>query len=181
VVQHVDWKEGEMHVALTSAPFALALKQDYPEIEAAVRINTEGGGVISYGEKQLLVDDVFFADSTFFDLFSFELLHGDLSSSLSKPQSIVLTQSLAEKLFEDAAEAIGKTVLFENGFENIVTGVVRDVPPNSHLNFSALRSFPADYTNGWQAFDLYTYILLNENTDVGNLTHNLRQFFENYL
>src|SRR5690606_29971298 len=87
VVQHVDWKEGEMHVALTSAPFALALKQDYPEIEAVLRINTEGGGVISYEDKQLLVDDVFFADSTFFDLFSFELLHGDLSSSLSKPQS----------------------------------------------------------------------------------------------
>lgn len=181
VVQHAAWDNQELDVAITSAPFAPALVNDYPEIEAAVRVNSEGGGVMSYEKNQMVVNDAFFVDSNFFKVFSFEFLHGNPGVSLAKPQSIVLTESLAEKLFGDPSIALGKTIHFTNNFENVVTGVIKDVPINSHLNFSALRSFPANYTNGWQNFDIYTYILLNENSDIEHLESKLPQFFEKHL
>ena len=59
VVQHAAWDNQELDVAITSAPFAPALVNDYPEIEAAVRVNSEGGGVMSYEKNQMVVNDAF--------------------------------------------------------------------------------------------------------------------------
>lgn len=181
VVQNASWSTGAMHVPITSAPFAPALLDHYPEIEAAIRINPEGGGVINYNNNRLIVNDIYFVDSNFFDVFSFELIHGDPSSVLTKPQSIVISNTLATNLFGDPSSAVGRVLYFENDFQNIVTGVMEDVPNNSHLQFSALRSLPSDFTSGWQEFFLYTYILLNKNATVSELESKLPQFFDKYL
>lgn len=181
IVQNASWSDGTMHVPITSAPFAPALVDYYPEIEAAVRINAEGGGVINYKNNQLVVNDIYFVDSNFFDVFSFNLIHGDPTSALTNPQSIVISKKIAAKLFGDPSRALGKTVFFENEFQNIITGVMEDVPNNSHLQFSALRSLPSDFTSGWQEFNLYTYILLNEKASISELKSRLPQFFDKYL
>lgn len=181
VVHYAQWPSGSLKLAPTSAPYAAALKNDYPEIEKTVRIQPEGGGVMSVNDKKLEVNDICFADNTFFSIFTFPLLYGDPATALSKPQSIVLTKSLAESLFGDAKKAIGNVVEFSNHFPNTVTGVMDDVTENSHLQFRAVRSLPANYTNGWENFELYTYLLLNEGSDVKALEAKLPPFYDKYI
>ncbi|GAB3990881.1 ABC transporter permease [Spirosoma daeguense] len=181
VVHYAQWPGGNLKLAPTSAPYAAALKADYPEVEKTVRLNPEGGGVITFGEKKMEVNDIFFSDPSVFDVFTFPFLYGDPSSALRKPQSIVLTKSVAENLFGDARKALGKVVEFSNHFPNTVTGVIEDVPTNSHLQFRALRSLPENYTNGWQNFELFTYLLLTEGSNYKNLEAKLPGFFPKYI
>ncbi|WP_375447163.1 ABC transporter permease [uncultured Fibrella sp.] len=181
VVHYANWPGGNLQLAPTSAPFASALKSDYPEVEQTVRIQPEGGGPITYKDKKLNVGDILFADRTMFEVFSFPFLYGDPKTALAQPQSIVLTKSLAEKLFGQANKAVGQTVAFSNNFPNRVTGVIDDVPANSHLQFSALRSLPANYTSGWQNFGMYTYLLLANGSDPKTLEAKLPGFYEKYL
>ncbi|RYF62219.1 MAG: ABC transporter permease, partial [Cytophagaceae bacterium] len=181
VVHYANWPGGNLQLAPTSAPFAAALKSDYPEVEKTVRIQPEGGGPITFKDKKLNVDDIMFADRTMFDVFSFPFLYGDPATALAQPQCIVITKSLAEKLFGNPAKAVGQTIEFSNNFPNRVTGVIADVPANSHLQFSALRSLSDNYTSGWQNFGMYTYLLLANGSDPKALQVKLPAFYEKYL
>ncbi|AKD57628.1 ABC transporter permease [Spirosoma radiotolerans] len=181
VVQYAQWAGGNLQLAPTSAPFAGALKNDYPAIEKTVRLYPEGGGLITYRDKKIETNDVMFADQSVFDVFTFPFLYGNPATALAQPERIVITKTLAEKLFGDASKAVGQPIEFSNHFANIVTGVIADVPTNSHLQFSALRSMPTNYTNGWQNFELYTYVLLNKAADVKGLEAKLAGFFPKYL
>ncbi|QDK77916.1 FtsX-like permease family protein [Spirosoma sp. KCTC 42546] len=181
VVHYAQWPGGNLKLAPTSAPFGPALKNDYPEVEKAVRINTEGGGQITFNDKKIDVNNIFFTDPSVFDVFTFPFLYGDPASALTKPQSIVLTKSVAENLFGDASKAVGKVIEFSNHFPNTVTGVIEDVPTNSHFQFGALRSLPDNYTAGWQSFELYTYLLLTEGSNYKTLEAKLPGFYQKYL
>ncbi|GAB4051139.1 ABC transporter permease [Spirosoma litoris] len=181
VVHYAQWPGGNLKLAPTSAPFAAALKNDYPEVEKTVRINPEGGGQITFNDKKMDVNNIFFTDPSVFDVFSFPFLYGDPASALTKPQSIVLTKTIAEKLFGDASKAVGKVIEFSNHFPNTVTGVIEDVPTNSHFRFEALRSLPNNYTSGWQSFELYTYLLLTKGSDYKTLEAKLPGFYQKYL
>ncbi len=181
VVQHASWQGGKFDIALTSAPFAQALKEAYPEIEDAVRIDPEGGGIITYKDKKISADNIIFADNAIFNVFTYHFLYGNANTAFSNPQSIVLTKSLAEKIFGSAAEAMNKTIYFGDHYPNTVTGIIQDVPANSHLRFSAVRNLPADYTSGWQNASLYTYLLLKKGTNVKNLEKKLPQFAANTI
>lgn len=181
VTQEAEWATGSFKLAPTSAPFAPALQNEYPEIEKTVRISAEGGGKIRFGEKQVDAHDIFFTDASVFDVFSYPFLYGNPATALREPQKIVLTKTLATNIFGDAAKAVGQTVFFSNNFPNVVTGVIDDVPANSHLNFSALRSLPPDYTGGWQDGDIYTYLLLKEGTDAKKLEAKFPAFYTKYL
>lgn len=181
VVQQAQWQGGNLNLAPTSAPFAEALKRDYPEVEKTVRFNPEGGGLITFGDKKVDVPAIFFTDPTVFDVFTFPFLYGDPGTALHNTQSIVLTKSVAENLFGDARKAVGKVVEFSNHFPNTVTGVIEDLPASSHLQFKALRSFPDAYTGGWQQAELYTYLLLREGSKAETLSAKLPGFFSKYL
>ena len=181
VVQHGKWDAGSFDLAITSAPYAEALRNDYKEVADAVRINTEGGGQVSYGDNQLGVNDIFFADNSIFNIFSYTFIYGDAKSALAKPQSIVLTKSLATILFGDPSLALNKTVLFGDNFLNNVSGVIEDVPKNSHFRFSALRSFDTNYSTGWSEANLYTYLLLENESDKAGLEAQSAHFFNKYL
>ncbi|MDR6569282.1 ABC transporter permease [Chitinophaga ginsengisegetis] len=181
-VNHATWTGGNLHLASTSAPFAAVLKKDYPEIEQITRVEADGGAALKYGEKKLEVGDMFFVDSTFFDVFNFPMAAGDAVSALAQPNSLVLTRSLAQKLIGSPEEAIGKTILTDDSTAYTVSAVMEDVPSNSHFSFSALRLLPPDYNaNGWQNFDVYTYLLLQKDADAKALESKLPAFFERYL
>ena len=181
VVQHGRWGKGSFDLAITSAPYGPALKADYPEVEDAVRIDPEGGGKISYKEKQIMAPDVAFADNSLFNLFSFHFLEGDPRSALSQPHSIVLTETLAQKLFDDPSSAVGKTILFDKKNPVTVTGVMEDVPSNSHFAFSAFRSFNSDYTDRWANADLFTYVLLRRPDEYKKIEASSPAFYDKYL
>src|SRR5688500_9664967 len=122
-----------------------------------------------------------FTDNNIFSVFTYQFIAGNPSNALSAPQTIVITRSLAETLFGDAGTALGKTLYFENKFPNTVSAVIEDLPANSHFRFRGLRALPAGYTADWQAFELYTYILLKKGTAVKNLESKLPAFFSKHL
>ena len=176
VVQHTRWNGNDLHQAPTSAPFAPALKAAFPEVERAARIDIEGGGVISYNGKSFKQNDIVFADQELLDIFSYDFLFGSPADALSKPQAIIINETLAKKIFGSAEKAYNQTLYFENKFPNTVTGIIRDIPVHSHLRFSAVRSLPAGFAEGWQNFHVYTYLLLKKGVRYQDLEKKLPKF-----
>ncbi|GGH71581.1 putative ABC transport system permease protein [Filimonas zeae] len=176
VTQHTRWNGNELHQATVSAPFAPALQAAFPEIEAAVRIDMEGGGVITAGSKKLQQGNIIYADKSLFTIFSYTFLEGDATTALAAPQSIVVDRSTAQRLFGSPEKAIGQTIYFDNNYPNTITGVIDDVPANSHLRFSAVRSFNQGYTEGWQNFHIYTYLLLKKGVQINQLQAKMPAF-----
>lgn len=181
VIQRGTWSGGGFNLAVTSAPYAAALKNDFANVEDVVRIHPEGGGKIIYGEKQLDAGDVFFADNSIFNIFTYSFLDGDAKDALLKPASVILTRTLAEKLFGDASLALNKTIFFGRNFPSTVTGVIDDVPQNSHFRFSALRSFDPGFTTEWNNASLYTYVLLKDPSTAKNIESQSVNFYNKYL
>ncbi|QEC79832.1 ABC transporter permease [Mucilaginibacter ginsenosidivorax] len=182
VAQHGKWNGGSFNLAVTSPPYSQALKADYPEVEEAVRVDLEGGGKIVYNEKQVEAGDISFTDKSIFNVFTYHFLAGDPSTALVKPQSIVLTKTLAEKIFgPDISSAIDKVITFEGEVQNTVTGVIDDVPQNSTFKFSALRSFNADYNGNWGNAGIYTFVLLKDHDDYKKIEARSSDFYNKYL
>lgn len=181
VVQRASWEGGALNLALTSSPFAPALKADYKEVEEAAWIIGEAGGLFSYGTQQIKAGDVFFANSSFLKVFSYQFLYGDPENSLSATNSIVLTEKLARKLFGTAENAMGKVLTLDKDPGGTVTGVIADLPENTHLKFSALRSAPPNQVGAWQQFNGYTYLLLAPNADYKMLEARLPEFYKKHL
>jgi putative ABC transport system permease protein len=156
--------------AATPTPLAPALKADYPEIEHITRLYFDSQVLFEYGEKQIYEERVIYADPDFFNVFPFHILEGDPSRLLDTPQSMVITASMAEKYFGNE-DPLGKVVQVNKQFNFMVTGVMEDVPVNSHFHFDFVLSFLAKneqnfgiYLNLWTGFTtLYTYVVLPEN------------------
>ncbi len=180
-VVQASWPGSHLHVATSSAPFGPTLKKDYPEVENYTRVLTEGGGLLKAGDKRLQTDAVILADSTFFRVFTFPLLAGNPATALAVPDAVVLSESLARRLFGSPAAAMGRQVTWDLRQTSTVTGIMKDVPANSHLRFEAVRSLPGDMGAGWQAFDLYTYILLKPGASVATLRSRLPGFYDRYM
>lgn len=181
VAQHASWNGGKIDMALTSAPFADILKENYPEVDDAVRIDMEGGGIISYSGKKIKADDLIFADPSLFKIFTYQFLKGNATSALSTPQGIVLTRDLAEKLFGPLDNALGRTIYFDNNDGYKVTAIIEDIPQNSQLRFSGVRLLPTEPSMEWQNAHLYTYLLLHKGTDYRVLEKKITQFANNFL
>ena len=179
MVSHGKWGTEKFDITGTSGLAAATMKNDFPEVEDAVRIHAEGGGILTYEDKTIKEDAIFFSDPSFFIVFTWHFLAGN-THALEKPNSIVLTKSLAAKLVTDPVSALNKTVKMDNTLYT-VTGVIDDVPDNSHFGFKAIRSFPADFRVDWGVLEMYTYILLKKNADVNRLRAKLPAFVTKYL
>ncbi|MFT4093091.1 MAG: ABC transporter permease [Niabella sp.] len=181
VVSHGRWDGGSFDITGTSGPTAQALKNEYPEIEQTVRIAPGAGGVINNQQNRLKVDDIFYGDSSFFSVFTYHFIAGSPYRALSAPQSIVLTKGLAVKLFGSADAALNKSIRFQKDIPSLITGVIEDVPDNSHFTFEAIRSFPKDFSPDWSNFYLYTYLLLKNKNDADVLKKKLPDFVKKYF
>lgn len=149
----------------TCGPMAEALVAEIPEVSEATRTWSRGESVFRYEDKIFSEDDLFAADSNFFEVFSFKLLAGDPKTALKEPNSIVLTQSIANKYFGEF-EGLNKTLEIGNDKTAYkVTGIMEDVPGNSHMQFDALYSMITfDFPNSdqWLGNSFSTYYVLNE-------------------
>ncbi|HDJ33891.1 MAG TPA: ABC transporter permease [Bacteroidetes bacterium] len=168
VVSHIRETDDDFLWAVAQIPFATQVKQEYPEVEEAVRIFPAGRLLMTYGGESEYEEDLFYADSCIFDVFSFELVRGDPASVLTHPNSLVVTRSLAKKYF-GAEDPVGKVLVDGHGRSFEVTGLMEDVPRNSHIRFSGLISRtthpPDDEIGSWGNFGVYTYLLLRDGTD----------------
>ncbi len=151
---------------VVSIPLGPALRQEFPEITDSVRI-FDFIGLATRGEKKF--DEIgAFVDPSFFNIFSFKFVEGDSRTALQDPTSIVLSQGLAKKIFGNE-DPIGENLKLNNDLDLNVTGVIEDMPQNSHLHLAFLASFKIfeqkdrDPTN-WGRFQVYTYIQLQDHT-----------------
>jgi putative ABC transport system permease protein len=177
-----------MRWAITPFPMAPALSKDYPEVEEAVRLWSDGGGdgkaMFKNGDLRFYEEKVFYADSNLFRVFTHKFIEGNPRTALIAPKSIVLTQSIAEKYFGVNTSYVGKTLQNASGDVYKVTAVIKDVPRNSHIRFNILMSrssLPADFANNWGGFGFYTYVLLKPNTNVGAFQKKLLPIYDKYL
>lgn len=158
-VQGATYGDG---IAKIGGPWASAAKQEIPEIEESTRFVKFGPALIKQGAEQLYENKGFFAEPSMFNIFSWKLLEGDAATALTEPYSVVLTESLAHKLFA-GENAVGQNFTIDNEPVYKITGVIQDPPLNSHFDFSflvSLSSYQNENLNDWKHYQFYTYLLL---------------------
>jgi putative ABC transport system permease protein len=137
ILDHKTYKE-----ASAGCPAALSksLMADFPEFEAVSRVILWGNIILTVSDNQKISQRAFYADSAFFTIFSFPGVRGDLTTALDAPYSVVLTQTVAKKIFGEQ-DPLGKTIrFFDDDQDHKVTGIIQDVPQNSHFTFDLLIS-----------------------------------------
>ncbi|HZY25239.1 MAG TPA: ABC transporter permease, partial [Bacteroidales bacterium] len=176
---------GILDQAVTAAPMAQAMLKDYPEVLAATRVNRLGAWLIRFGENKFNEDGVLFADSTFFSVLDFKLLKGDPKTALVRPRSMVLTQKYAKKYFGNQDPMGQKMIVEADTILYTVTGVVQDVPDNSHMKFDMLASmstYPGQANSQqWVSHNFYTYIVVKDGTDPAKLQEKFQGMVTKYV
>jgi putative ABC transport system permease protein len=168
---------------VTSAPVAPALRQSFPEVESAVRISSFGNTTVKYGEREFREDAVYLADNSIFDIFSLPMIHGDPKSALVTAYSAVITEKTARRYF-GVENPLGKLLKFGDGHNYAITGVIKNVPANSHLNFDILCSFSSWISENkqeaemWGRISFVTYVLMVPGTDVKQFTAKMERLVD---
>ncbi len=189
VVLDVRLQGREIRTAYTSRPLGPTLKTDVPEVEQATRLwhDPSGSMIVRYQDRRFPEDGVFFADSNFFDVFSIPFVQGDPQTALGDPYAIVLTASMAHKYFGQD-DPMGQVLVLREPsdrdlFEYTVTGVIEDLPANSHMAFDFLASYVTQRqsrSESWLGFGVYTYVKRREGADSDAVGAKLPALFATY-
>jgi len=167
-----------MKDARSSEKIGPMLLSECPEVESYVRFRPLEKAIVKYSEKSFIEDDILYADTSIFNIFTHKFIVGSASTCFEKTNSIVLTCNMANKYFGDA-NPIGK--ILEIGSDNYeVSGIIEDLPDNIHLKFSALINFVPLGTQ-WFTRTCYTYLLINENADAEGIYAKYPQLFEKHM
>ena len=168
-------------------PTVKFMREDFPEVEDMVRFVPPGNAwMIKYGDRGFYERNFYLADSSVFNVFDVPLITGDPRTALAGIDKVVLSESIARKYFGDE-NPMGKILDAEGSFHFEVTGVMRDLPANTHFGFDILAAFriqehyspnPADV---WDWRKSYSYVLLREGSDPGELEAKLPDFVEKYV
>lgn len=158
------------HIPKSSPPMAGYLTENFPEVLNAARVRELSNVPVKYKERLYYEDRIFYADNSFLDIFSFPLLKGDPKTALKKAYTAVITEDTARRYFGDE-DPLGKALTIDEDSGFIITGVVSNVPRNSHFVFDMLCSFETHAQNNrmhmvsWLSINYYTYILIQKGAD----------------
>ncbi|MFZ2904787.1 MAG: ABC transporter permease [Cyclobacteriaceae bacterium] len=174
----------EIFTTNSCIPLAPTMQTEIPGIEEVLRMipaTGSSGLAFRYDDKSIPEQKVFYADSNFFNFFSFKLIQGDAATALKEPNSVVITGELASKYFGDT-DPIGKIITIGNyKWPCKVTGVSVQAPSNSHFHFNAIISFATvekDWYQGWTGNSWQTYVRKNPNTKVEDVNAKLEKIVE---
>ena len=160
-------------------PLAPALVRDYPEIEQMVRLNYQGDILIKKDNQNVKDHNAVFADSTFFKMFTVPMIQGDPNTALNEPNSIVIDETTAKKYF-NATDVVGKTLFVDNTTNCKITGVIKDIPKQSHFHFSFIRP-KGKGNNDWLSNNAHTYILVRPDASRQKIQSDVDATINNYL
>ena len=183
VVSHISEPDDAFDWIFAQIPFAPTVKEDYPEVEEYVRFIEMGNTLFIKDDLRFYEEDVYYVDSSIFNVFTYDLVTGDPDLVLNEPNSMVVTRSFAQNYFGDS-DPIGQSIRTEDDVSYIITGLMEDVPGNSHFRFSALISrntLPDQFGGGWGNFGVFTYLLLNEKTDYKQFEGKLTEMYDKYM
>ena len=175
----------------TPGPLSGLLKQEFPEVKEATHIETRQlngmSPVLSYNTETFEIDKYYSIDSSFFDVFDFQVLRGDIEEALKDPFSMILTESEAARIFKDT-DPIGQLVTWKatNEFPFTIQAIVKDVPQNSSIVFNGLisdvsvRKMTPHYPDNW-GYGIYeTYLLVHPGNEPGQMEQKIKSFLVSY-
>ena len=168
--------------ATTPPALAPALQKELPEIAKVTRVFPNWGNnfLIKYGDKKITEEKLYRVDGSFFDVFTFPLVQGDAKKAFDQLNSILLTETAAKRYFGND-NPMGKTLQVDNLGNMMVTGVLKDVPDNSHFHFDFListRKFAGNIDQNWGFYNFYTYVKLKPNTNITHLAKKIQDIYK---
>jgi putative ABC transport system permease protein len=178
--------------AATQIPLGPTIKDEYPEVEEYVRFAPTGTIFLKYGDREFQEDSIVYADSTIFRVFTHPLVKGDPAAVLSRPYTLVMTESMAHKYFGDE-DPIGKTLRSVEGNLYEITGIIKDLPGNLHMKFDGILSvatvrdqigverFNDRSAGSFWNIGIYTYIMLKEGASMEPMLEKFPAFYEKYM
>lgn len=181
---------GDFKTAVSPSGMTAGMQSVMPEIRNTVRMAGPRHSLFSVGDRKFEENKVYYADSTFLEMFSFPLVKGDARTALQRPDGILITEEMAAKYF-GKEDPIGKVLRKSNKSDVVVTGVLANIPSNSLLQFDFIlpTSSPelrgAITTNLWDNFSYYDYIQLDEHfnasaTAIADLEHRMNELFKKH-
>lgn len=179
-----------MLLAVAPAPAGPTFLRDYPEVEKEVRFRTNGGRLVKKGNQNIKEEAVVLADSTLFEVFTLPMIAGDPHTALKEAHSVVITERMADKYFDATAatmsSVVGRTLMINDSIPYKVTGVIRNIPSNSHFHFdfylSLTESEEAKRTDdAWLSGNFQTYIVLRKGADPKKLDAKFDDLVKRYI
>lgn len=187
LVQANYGEEETRYYGMVPPPTGKTIAEDYGEVESCTRLYKFGGHINFQQENERHHErDYFFAEQNFFDLFNVEWIAGDPATALKQPYAIVIDEDWAMRLF-GKTDVIGKTLDSGGPTPFKVSGVIKNVPQNSHLQYKILVGIPSNeenfsnFLNSWDNYGAYTYVLLKEKADIGSLSEKMPAFVDKYF
>lgn len=181
-----DIQFGGNHVILAVAPEPMGptLKKDFPEVEQFVRFRGYGGFLVKKGNENVNEGKVIYADSTLFDVFTLPMIAGDPKTALKDPKCVVISERVAQKYF-NTTDVVGKTLTINDTSNLKITGVIKNIPAESHFNFdffvSMNGSLRPSEVNDWLSNNLNTYIVLKNGADPKVLEAKFPAMIDEYM
>ena len=173
-------------VALSMPGMGPNLLKEFPEIVNFARFMCRPKQLVVKEDKRFLLPFLATVDSTFLDMFDFKVLMGDRTTALDEPYTMMVTEETALKFFSSIEQAMGNTLTFQDK-EYKITGILQDIPENSHMKFDALVSMTTvvsenkQFNNRWGSNFLNTYLVLNPNTDIAALEEKFPAFLRRHM
>ena len=168
IIFQADINGGKINESVVMPPVAQTMKKDFPEVEDATRLRRYGTPKITYKDKTFKDDQFAFVDPNFLNIFTLPMIEGDAKTALVQPHTIVITRTTAKKFFGNE-NALGKILSFNDNTETYtVTGVIENIPSNSHFHFEifgSMTGLQAATSDTWLGSNYYTYLLLKPGTD----------------
>lgn len=177
-------KKDDLNTAVTCYPMASTLREEYPMVEQATRLQPREDALIKIGSKQHMEQQMLLADSTVFDIFTMPFIQGDPKKALKEPNTAVLTRSAAQTYFGNE-NPVGKVIEWVDGNQEFeVTGVIEDSKNNSHFQYNVLVSFTTSSSANsqlWIGNSVYTYLELREGASPEKLKEQFPSLVEKYV
>ncbi len=179
----------EFQAAVSGGPLGRIVMNEIPEVVNFARMRELRTSILfTYENKQIYQDHMMYADSTFFEVFEYEQLYGDLKTALFLPHSLVFSESTAKKYFGNE-DPIGKIIKWNNNKNYTVTGVFKDQTKNSHIDFDVFISYSSLYdtergrqfSNSFFAFTTFNYILTTEDASAEEIDRKTAEVVEKYM
>lgn len=168
----------------TPRPLGPSFKEEYPEIIDFVRYYPYKMDriVLEYNDNQFYANRFSFSDPSFFLIFTFPFLHGNRRTALSEPNSVVVTEQTAIKYF-GVTNSIGKSLILKGWGHFIVSGIIKNIPDNSHIQFDFIAPISSlfkrfRWMKGWRIPHFYTYLLLNKKTEFSRLEEKIKHYIK---
>jgi len=178
-------KFGGNYFDLAVAPGMMgpAMVKEFPQVAQYTRIRWYGSFLVKKGNENIKEGKVAYGDSTLFDVFTLPMLAGDPKTALKEPHSLVITETIAEKYF-NRIDVVGKTLLINDTGNYRITGVIKDIPAQSHFNFNFFVPFAENEdsrSDNWLSENYNTYVLLKNTADAAKLGPELNKMMDRYV